>query len=438
MLKNYLHQLFRSKGIQQVLIMVVGNSMATGISAISLILISRLLGPSLFGEFSVGFALIMIIVRINDAGLTAALTKFAGQTTNHDKQNDYFSVTLKTRLLFSLLIVTIGLLSLPILKNILQLEHSLIIIFSIIFGMATVYMEQLTAMLQSLHRFTQAVTTNFLQASVKIVSAITFTVLSVKNVTLVFGVYALAPILPLLLSPWLLPQKTTLNLREISKDAKDDIYQMIKHTGIANISTTIVGQSNILFVQAFLSSYETGILGGVAKIHLLFSLIAASLGNVLFPRVSRYKAKQDLQMYLIKAFGVILLALIGLGVSLTLAKHMIIFTVGNEYLPGLNVLYVLLAAIFTMIATVPFTALFYTFDRHIFFSVTGALQVLLIVGGNLLLIPMFGLIGTAYAQLTTRFILFAVTVFWGLIVYRNQFNNTSTNYLSFLTIKKDS
>lgn len=94
---SQLSHLRKSKGLQQSLLMVIGNTMATGISAVSLMLISRLLGPSLFGEFSVGFALMMILKVVSDGGLSAATLKFAGGSSDRAKINSYFSLTFRYR-----------------------------------------------------------------------------------------------------------------------------------------------------------------------------------------------------------------------------------------------------------------------------------------------------------------------------------------------------
>jgi O-antigen/teichoic acid export membrane protein len=403
-----------SKGFQQSFITIVGNTIATTISAIAFIFISRALGPSLFGEFSFGFSIIMIISRINDLGINSALMKYVGQTTNINKINTYFSISLRIKLIISAILFIIGIFFYPFLNNIFNLNHPKIILFSFTLGLSTVYLEHLNAMLQSLHRFYQAVLTNIFQAITKIIGIFILLYFEIKNVTVLFSFYILAPLAPIFAYKKLLPHNIQILIKLVNSKEKSELYNMAKHTGLANISTVLVSQVSVIFVQAYLTSYETGILGGISKIQMLFSLLASSLSNVLFPRVSRYKEKHDIMSYLKKSFIILVLTYIGLLISFLLAKPMIIFSIGSEYLTGLNVLYILLAAVFTMIATVPFTALFYSYNRNTYFSISGFLQVILILAGNFILIPKMGLIGTAYTQLITRVVLLIFTMVWGI------------------------
>ena len=107
-----------SEGIKQTSTTIVGNVLATGMAAASLILISRLLGPSQFGEFSVGISIVLILSRINDLGLNATQTKFIPKFKNNFQEiNQSFGYTLKIKLVFSILIFLVGILLSPTLHS---------------------------------------------------------------------------------------------------------------------------------------------------------------------------------------------------------------------------------------------------------------------------------------------------------------------------------
>lgn len=89
--KKKLIGLLSSQGLRQSFVVVVGNTAATAISAIALIVISRLLGPSAFGEFSVGFAVVLIMIRFCDLGLNSALQKYIPRADTSARQNALFS-----------------------------------------------------------------------------------------------------------------------------------------------------------------------------------------------------------------------------------------------------------------------------------------------------------------------------------------------------------
>ncbi len=414
-------QIKKSEGVRQSLMMVVGNTMATGISAVSLMMISRLLGPSLFGEFSVGFALAMILNRFNDAGLSSAALKYAGGSSDIKQINRYFSITLLYRLILSLILTAIGLASATWLTDLLNLEHRSIVVVAVVAGLSAVYYEQLLTMLQSLQLFSESVVANAMQAIVKVIGAIGFLWFQFKLVVPIFAWYLAAPIVPIIFAKKFLPNWLSLSFNKLPSAESSKIVIMAKHSSVAFISTGIIEHLGVLFVQGFLSSYETGLLGGVYRIALLFSLMALSLGQVLFPRVAKYKDKVDLTKYIRKAFLLSGLFLASYLLVLPFAKLMIILTIGPDYLSGLGVLHILLAAVFLNLAPVPFLALFYSFDAPWYFSVNGVLQILLTIVGGMYFIPIYGLPAAAWTQFVTRLIIWLVTIGLSMYFYRKNF-----------------
>ena len=95
-MRDKIIKLSKSKGLMQSLLTVFGNMGSTGISAVSMIIISRTLGPEKFGSFSVGFAIIIILSKINDLGLTLALLKFVPRSDSLEERNKIFSFSTKT------------------------------------------------------------------------------------------------------------------------------------------------------------------------------------------------------------------------------------------------------------------------------------------------------------------------------------------------------
>ena len=89
-MKQKLKIIFSSQGLLQSLKTLIGSTFATGISAISLMIYSRVLGPEKFGEFSVGFALVMILTRINDIGFNNAILRYGSEK---DEKNVKIKVT---------------------------------------------------------------------------------------------------------------------------------------------------------------------------------------------------------------------------------------------------------------------------------------------------------------------------------------------------------
>jgi O-antigen/teichoic acid export membrane protein len=404
--------LLASQGIQQTLITVVGNVLATGLSALALIGVSRLLGPEQFGVFSVGFAIIMILNKIGDLGLSAAILKFSSRALHEGDTREANQVglyTLRIKLGFSVLLTVVGCALTPALSRFLHFSHPEILYLSFILNTCSTIYEQLLNVLQASHRFSQAVVTNALQSSLKLAGVIVFWAVGPGGLVPLFAFYMTAPLLPILLSSWLLPEWWHWKLPALSDSSKAAVWNLARHSAIGLITAGLIENIDILFVQRYLSPFETGLLGGVSRIAMMVALVAYSLGNVLYPRVARYTKEADIAAYLKKAWLVVAVAIGGWVLSIPFASLAIQLTVGPEYLPGSNILIVLMAAAFLTVATIPFLALFYSFEANWYFSFSGLLQLALIVVGNWWFVPEYGLAASAWTRLVTRVVLFVFT-----------------------------
>ncbi|MBD3279381.1 MAG: oligosaccharide flippase family protein [Candidatus Pacebacteria bacterium] len=409
-MKKKIKFLFTSAGFKQAGVTVVANLGAMSITALALILVSRYLGPTKFGQFNVAFSLLLILSQIADLGLNFAQNKFVGETTNKKIINQVFSQVVAFKLISTVLLVVLGIIGSKALANYLNFTQPILILVAFVLAGGTIWFEQLSYMLRSLHRFYWAVSLMVLQAVLKFTGLVALVLVKGKNVSLFFSWYALAPGLTLLLWPVALPSWLRLNINNQSVKIRKQLINFTKHLSFNLAAMTFLQNLDVLFVQAYLSSWETGIYSGISRIALLLVFAAYALGMVLNPRVSRYKQKVDLQVYLKKAWLVVLIAVIGFLVFLPLAKILIQLTIGSAYLSGVIYLQFLIAAAFVTFATIPFMALFYSFEAPWYFSLTGIGQILILIVANFLLLPRFGLWAAVMIILAIRVLTFVFTV----------------------------
>ncbi len=412
-----------SSGLRQSAVTVVGNALGTGLSAIALILISRLLGPAQFGEFSVGFAIVMILNKINDAGLNATVVKFAPQAgDDHEKANRIFSYTLRLKLVLSASIMIVGAVISPWLSHFLHIQQPAIILFSFLLSAASTWYEHLLSVLQAAHQFTEAVVANALQSGAKAVVFVVFYLLQFKQGIPIFVLYMIAPLVPIVGAKCMLPQWVKIKLSGDFSQEKKVILAMARHSAVGFIAAGLIENVDVLFVQRYLNSYETGLLAGVSRIAMVLLLVAYSLGNVLYPRVARYQTKEHLQPYLRKSFFVLLLTIVGFFAFVPFSGLLILLTIGPAYLPGVPILNILIAGSFLTIATIPFQALFYSLKADWYFSISGLAQLAIMVLGNGLLVPQYGLAASAWTRFVTRLFLFTFTAGVALWLYYRKYH----------------
>jgi O-antigen/teichoic acid export membrane protein len=372
----------------------------------------------------------MIIIKFNDLGLSAATLRLSASENDRKIVNVIFSLALKYKKYLTLIIVPLGILFSTKLTQLIGFDQPQIIIVAFLFGIITTYYEQLLAMLQSVHFFNQAVMANAIQASVKLLMALSITFLGVHSTAIIFSLYALAPLTPVLLSKFLLPQWVRLNVQKESFELSNKLKRLSLHFSVALMSAGIIENIDIFFIQRSLNIYETGLYSGVSRIAMMITLIAYSMGNVLYPRVAKYKSSDHLGRYLKKASGVALLALLGFLAFLPISRWVIFFTIGPDYLSGQVIMNLLALSSFLVIASIPFVALFYTLKATWYFSVSAVLQLIIVLVGNFYYVPLYGLEAAAWTRLVTRLFLFTFTVITGLVLYQREYGGRTQKNLA--------
>lgn len=402
--------LSRSQGLRQSLFFILGNMFAQVFSAVSLIIITRVLGPTKFGEFSIGFALLLILTRLNDLGTTFVVQKFGSSVQDKTDKNKIFSFAWRVKLMGAFSIACIGVpLGAP-LAELLHFSQPLILQLAFVLSAATVCYELLQAILQSLQRFTQAVVLNTSQAILKLAAALSLLVSSGIGSIGIFVMYMLAPGVPVLFGRFFVPQWYKINLFQDLSAERSKSASLARHAALSFVMAGVIENIDILFVQNYLTTYDAGLLSGVSRIALLFNLAAYSLANVLNPRVARYKSYADLRTYSKKAWLLAGVCVIGFLAFVPLAGLVISYSIGAAYLPATTELIVLMAAALLSIAAMPFIALFFSIDAPWYFSVAGVLQLATIILGNMLFVPQFGLEAAAWTRLVSRVVLFIFTI----------------------------
>ncbi len=463
------------QGLRQSLLMVFGNAAGQGFSAISLILITRALGPNYFGQFSVGFAIVLILVRLNDLGMTFAVQKYAPRAKSHEDANRLFSYTLKIKLIAAGVIALIGILGGGWLAQVLNFESSNIISTAFIVSAATVLYEHFQTMLQSLHRFGQSVVANTIQAVAKFGGAIVLIFTTgtwylfgldlpfiriwppqappleiseeqswamgipydmqsgiVLATYVIFCWYMLAPLIPFVLGfRKLFPDWVRLSLKGSFAKENTLVRSLATHSAVGFIATGVIENIDILFVQGYLDTYEAGLLGGVSRIALLFNLMAFSLGTVLNPRAAKYQNPKELQSFIKKGWLLVGASLLGFLALVPFADQIILLTIGQQYASGSGILVILLGSAFLSMAVMPFIAVFFSVEVPWYFSVSGVLQLLIVVIGNAVFVPLYGLEAAAWTRLVARAALFVMTVGIALWAFRcMKLQHSTQNYTS--------
>jgi len=407
-------QIVKSKGLLSIAILGSGNVIGTIISAVALILFSRFMGPTEFGLFSAAFAAMQIVVRLSDMGTNMASERAIARV--HGKDDELSDRLMRVALWFklasfALCILVAWILAPWISQSLLHIENVTLIRMSFLLALGTIFFEYSTIVFQSTHKFAKVARITIAQAVGKLLFGLIFIWQGMLHATVGLLIYGLLPGLGAL-SGW---SKSTLSSFTLPTTWKKDlriILSVAKWTAIAAIAATLADNIDTLLVQSFMKSYDTGIWSGAVRIATFASVLGWSVGAVLNVRVAKYHDAIHLNEYLKKAWKVALAIFIVLVLSVPFAQLAIRLTIGSAYLSGTMALQILIIAAGLAGATAPYVALFYLFDRPEYYAYAGLMQTAILIIGDLIFIPQYGLIGAAWVRVVVRIAVLLFTLIY--------------------------
>lgn len=404
----------KSSGLLSIAILGSGNVIGMVISAIALILFSRFMGPTEFGIFSAAFAAMQIAIRLADFGTNLAAERSIARVHAIDLglSDRLMRVALYFKLFSFAVVVAMGWILAPwISDSLLHLFNVSILRLAIILSIGTIFFEYSTLVFQSTHHFALAARIMVAQAIGKLVFGLIFIFQGGLHAVQALLIYGILPGVGALLG-W---HRHTISSFALPKTWEKDLKSILtiaKWTAVAALATTLAENIDILMVQSFMTSFDTGIWSGVGRIATFASVLGLSVGAVLNVRVAKYIESIHLLAYLKKSWKIALAIFVGLLLAIPFASLAITLTIGTSYLAGTLPLQILIFSTALAGATIPYTALFYLFDTPQYYTYFGIIQIIVLVVGDLIFIPQFGLIGAAWVRVAVRLAIFVFTLYY--------------------------
>ena len=411
-MRRLIGRVFESQGFRSAGLMTIGNISSTGLSAVAMIIFSRLLGPSDFGVFSVLFSLLLILSKLGDFGVNIAVQREIALNKSNSKLLVKMTQTgAYIKLIISLILALTGIFfSKWLSQNVLKVESSEMVMVVFILSSAVIFYEYINTILQAKGLFIWSVFSNFTQAIGKLFAAVLLSLYTLITVDLVVGLYLFMPLIGGMTGFFALPAR--LFTPKFDPASFKKIVGIAKWTSIAIVSATLADNLDVIIVQNYLSSYDTGLWSAAVRIASVASLVGWSLGTVLNVRVAAYKDQHNLDQYLKKAVFISISSALLISAVAFFSNFAIKYTVGIEFLPAVTPLFLLLLSTALLTATSPFIALFYLFDKPAYFAISGLISSAILIFSDILLVPSLGVTGAGYARLITRLGVLLFTLYY--------------------------
>jgi O-antigen/teichoic acid export membrane protein len=419
---NRLLTLSSSKTALNTYIVFTGNILAMFFAFFYVVILVRLLSLADFGYFSTIFTFLVVVTELSDMGIGNSLSRFIPPLKG--KNMELFSF-LKTAFLLQVGIVVFVLLLVILSSDFLSLLFFHDIEYSYLFKITAVsvvasimtnfFMYVLSARQKFLH--TGVITT--LNGLLRLALLLVLVMISKVNLTNIIWILAFTFLILMLISFFLVGPEF-LKGKYSNKKMKNLICFSL-YLGAARGFTSVATRLDVLMLVTLTNAVEVGIYSIASRVIALYPLLSGSFTTVIAPRIAVMQNIKQFKTYIYKVIS----ATVGLVFSILLliffSSPFLSILFGEKGDLAVPVFIWLLTAMIFFVASIPAVAvaIYYVKKPHIL-TINGLLQLLIVFGGNFILIPKYGKFGAAYSLNLAYCVTLLLTSFMSIYYLKKQ------------------
>lgn len=397
-------QISKSRIVRDTTVVFIGNMVGAFLGIISMVLITRVLGPEQFGLFSVAFAFMMIASQFSDFGLNIGSVRFATLYLQNErlKADLIFKVSLKIKLIIGMLVFLIGFVfseSLAI-HVFGKPELSFPLKLAFIGALGTSMAGFITIILQAKQFFYKYAFVNLIIPLGKL-TIIGLLFLTLKlNLFSALSAFVILPFMAFLIGSLVIPNdflKASGNEGEMVRK----LFHFNKWILLSVFCVSIYTRLDVLMLTYFKSAEIVGQYSAGYNLGFGFSILLGSFTAVLLPVISKLTSKQEILNYTKKTLKITLLLAIIFTPILFLAKPLILLIYGVSYSNSAVVFQILFIRFLLTLIVNPVSMVMYSMNKPSIGAYGNLLQLIFNFTGNYLFIPSYGLFGAAMVSLAT-------------------------------------
>jgi O-antigen/teichoic acid export membrane protein len=388
----------KSKTIQDLLKVLSGNIVAQGIGFLTIIFISRDLGPEQYGIFSLLLAIFTISVQVSDFGISTSYVKYLSENLSKSKEIFFTIMMSKIALSFiSILLlcflsdyISIFFFQTKIYSQIIEFI-SIAILFHSIFAIVV-------ANYQAKQQFKYFVLMSIFHNLLKFLTILSISFLFIKEKHLVYFIYAYAYSLVVILFFLLIANYKDISIkRSFNFNHFIKIYKLGFWIFLSSLATMIMMRLDIMMLQKMSYAKEVGYYSVAMSLAMIFPLITTSLTTILLPKLDNYLRHNTIKEYITRILSKTRYIILLLIIFEIAAPFIINILFGEAYRNSIEVFQILLIAFLFGVIINPISIIIYKIEKAYIATLLNLIQILLNYFGNLLLIPLYHANGAAFS-----------------------------------------
>lgn len=410
-MKKYL-KLFFSNTAKNTIITLGGNIFNAIVMLLLNIVISRIIGPSQFGLFSVALTLYLACFDIFGFGVEAGIVRFVSLFEGrgeHEEASRYVRLGFKIRLLTSLLMFLMAFtiakpLAVYVFKN-----PDLTNLFVIVFLGQTValLMSLVVSVFQAYQRFIAFSLLYGITGFIRLVLTIALVIFNLISIESLLAVFVFSPVVTFLAGYYFLP-KSFVKTKD-TKETFKNLFNFSKWIILWGVTATIHTKLDIFMTVRLLGDYATGIYSAASRLTLGIIWINSSISQVLTPKYTRHESTEELIHLIKKGFLGISPIIAFIVVAIILSPIIIPLIYTNKYADAIVILELLLVGMVFFMLSTPCMVALNALGKSKVIGLISLAQLPLVFVGNLILLPLLGIRGGAITSIISNFFVFIVS-----------------------------
>ena len=377
-----------------------------------ILLLTRQLGPEEYGKYSFIFVSMAFCSSFFDFGMENTAVRFANK--NSQTRNSIFGLYLFVKLLILFGIILVLML---FGDKIFAIIHKSELVKYIPFLIVGILGESLffvnDTYLQAVQKFTLRAYLNICKYSLNLIFIMILFLNKLLYLKYVFCMY----FIPLGITVLFIPKYIAFLRNYFSKNLPieliKDIFHYEKWMFVLSIGTNTLQKIDFFMISYWVSYIQIGIYNAAIQLAAVVSFLPYVFGKVLLPKLAEMENAEICSF--IKKFDKILIsACVIMMLCIPLTDFVVPILLGKQYVLSIPVLKILLLAFILTFYVAPTEQALYALGLPKIITQGRYIQLVTLIGLNFIMIPRFGIVGSAFSVLMIRllYLFFVVTRFY--------------------------
>lgn len=377
-----------------------------------ILLLTRQLGPEEYGKYSFIFVTMAFCSSFFDFGMENTAVRFANKKS--ETRNSIFGLYLfvKMLILFGIILVLMlfgGQFFALIHKS--ELTKYIPFLIIGILGESLFFVND--TYLQAVQKFTLRAYLNICKYSLSLIFIVILFLEKLLYLKYVFCMYFIPLGITILFIPKYIEFLKNYFSKNLPTEMLKEIFNYEKWMFVLSIGTNTLQKIDFFMISYWVSYIQIGIYNAAIQLAAVVSFLPYVFGKVLLPKLAEME-NPEICSFIKKSDKILILACIVMTLCIPLTDFVVSVLLGEQYVLSIPVLKILLFAFILTFYVAPTEQALYALGLPKIITQGRYIQLFTLIGLNFLMIPKFGIVGSAFSVLMIRilYLFFVVTRFY--------------------------